>query len=273
MMEMELWDSQTEPTLCGAQSRRIIRVQIGFIQVQPWIKVNRSLSLQVVKWQKWQVCHNYQLKIRINIFTAGLTQCLPSVTVKQRTFECDEDYQAVFEVTPAAEISGKHSSLPFSCCRFVLVLCVLMCPSAPSHSWKKKPSSLSQSFLPAVEMGRNYRWENTFAAGTFAQIVDTTQETAKTGQGRTDPDLQHRDMSLEGTQKTSEKFSSPDPLPSAASVNTEQEQSGPSHTSNNVTNHSGCSPRPPYCNASQSPLQISIGRCLWFYESLVVFAI
>ena len=113
-------------------------------------------------------------------------------------------------------------------------------------------------------MARYYRWEKAVseAAGTYNHIVDTTQENAETGKGRTGPDLLHRYMSFESNQKTSEKFSSPESFPSPASVNSEYEQSEPSPTSNNVTNPSACSPSPPYCNGPLYPLQMSIGRCL-----------
>lgn len=115
------------------------------------------------------------------------------------------------------------------------------------------------------------------SAGTFAQTADTIQKTAETRQQqeRSDPDLQHIEMMLEGTQKTSpEKSSNPDPLPSAASVATEQQnQSRPSHIGEHVPNHSGCSLGPPYRSASQALSSISIGRCWCIYESVVVFAI
>ncbi|XP_041811634.1 uncharacterized protein LOC121619800 isoform X2 [Chelmon rostratus] len=79
-------------------------------------------------------------------------------------------------------------------------------------------------------------------AGRYAQIPDKCQETAEARQQqeRSDPELQDAQKVLEGTRLISPvKFFNPDPLPSAASLKTEQR-----NQSRHVPKRSGCSAGP-----------------------------
>ncbi|XP_076610681.1 uncharacterized protein LOC143335276 [Chaetodon auriga] len=107
--------------------------------------------------------------------------------------------------------------------------------------------------------------------GGFAQIPDERQETAETRQQqeRSDPELQDTQKVLECTQKTSTvHFFQPDPLPAAASVKPEQNQSRPSQKAGHV---SGFSAGPGQHSASQALSRISVGKitrghsCLYTY--------
>lgn len=195
------------------------------------------------------------------------------VNVEQEAFKSDVESRAEVEATPAVESPGKES-LPLRFCVFnawyfghyqslqccyCWYVCLLLLSFTQLHH-------LSHPYLPAVEMEKPLGCVDSFvtdseSAGRFAQTPDSCQETPeeRQQQERRDPELQVTQKVLEDTQETS---LNPAPLPSAASVNTEQQnQSKPSLKAEHVPKHPERSPGP------QTLPRISVGRCLVWWES------